>query len=236
MTFEEKIKQRYTGSQGREYHEGKRSIPDTAYHWVAKLRAEKISSHIGRNDVVFEYGVGSGWNLAELNCEKKLGYDLSEHLAETVRLHGIEFVKDVGSVADSSADALVCHHVLEHMANPVEFFGDARRILRNKGKLLLFVPYEKEKRYRYYNPNEPNHHLYSWNVQTLGNLVTDMGFEIELPAGRNDKAGIRKFGYDRFSSVWAVKLHLGESGFRLIRRAIHIIKPAYEICIIAMKE
>jgi predicted SAM-dependent methyltransferase len=236
MTYEEKIKQRYTGTQGREYHEGKRFIPDTAYHWVAKLRAEKISLHISKDDIVFEYGVGSGWNLAELNCKKKLGYDLSGHLEETVQLHGIEFVKDIISVTDSSIDALICHHVLEHMASPHDFFNDARRMLRDKGRLLLFVPYEKERRYRYYNPAERNHHLYSWNVQTLCNLVSDMGFHVEIPANTDDKSGILRFGYDRFASVWAVKLHLGESGFRLIRRAIHIIKPAYEVCVIAVKE
>ena len=235
MTFEEQIKKRYTGIQGKEYHESKRSIPDTAYHWVAKLRAEKISPFISKKDTVFEYGVGTGWNLAELNCKKKLGYDLSGHLEETIQLHGIEFVKDINSVKDLSVDAVICHHVLEHMVNPLEFFRDARRMLCDKGRLLLFVPFEREKRYRYYNPNEPNHHLFSWNVQTLGNLVVDMGFRIEKPAGKDGKSGVLKFGYDRFASVWAVKLHMGESGFRLIRKVIHIIKPAYEVSIIAVK-
>jgi SAM-dependent methyltransferase len=233
MKFEEKIKQRYTGSKGKEYHESKRSIPDIAYSWIAKLRAEKISPYIDKDDTVLEYGAGSGWNLAELSCKKKFGYDLSEHLEHTLQLHGIEFVRNIETIADSSIDAVICHHVLEHTPNPLEFFNDTRRILKNNGKLLIFVPFEKERRYRFYNPREPNHHLYSWNVQTLGNLVCDMGFKIEL---EKRKTCIRKFGYDRFAAIWAVKLHFRESGFRLIRKAIHIIKPAYEVCIIGMKE
>jgi len=42
----------------------------------------------------------------------------------------------------------------------------------------LFVPYEKERKYRHYDSKEPNHHLYSWNVQTLGNLVEEIGFKV----------------------------------------------------------
>lgn len=232
MTFEEEIKKRYIGNQGIEYHESKRSIPDKAYDWIAKLRAEKINPYIKENDMIFEYGVGSGWNLAKLNCQKKLGYDLSEHLEQTVNSHGIEFVNNINEITDSSVDIVICHHVLEHMANPTEFFKEAGRILCDNGKILLFVPFEKERRYRHYNPDEPNHHLYSWNVQTLGNLVSDMGFKIECEEG---KPGVQLFGYDRFASVLAVKLHAGETGFRLIRRAIHIIKPAYEVCIMAVK-
>ena len=233
MTYEEEIKKRYTGVQGIEYHKTKRLIPDKAYDWIAKLRAEKISPYIKENDIVLEYGVGSGWNLAGLKCKNKIGYDLSDHLEQAVSSHGIEFINNINEVADFSVNIVVCHHALEHMANPTKFFTDSRRILCDNGKIILFAPFEKERRYRHYNPDEPNHHLYSWNVQTLGNFVSSMGFKIEH---EQKKPCIQQFGYDRFSSVCAVKLHMGESGFRLIRRTIHIIKPAYEICIVAKKD
>ncbi|MBN2180785.1 MAG: class I SAM-dependent methyltransferase [Sedimentisphaerales bacterium] len=228
MEFEDKIKQRYTGAEGEQYHQRKRSIPDKAYPWVAKLRGEKIHSYINKTDTVLEYGVGTGWNLAELDCKRKLGFDLSEHLEPVVRCRGIEFVKDIKSIADASVDVVICHHVLEHTSNPPEILKEIRRILADSGKLLLFVPYEKERRYRRFNPQEPNHHLYSWNVQTLGNLVGDFGFTIEQ--GR-----VLQFGYDRIAAVWAVRLGLGESGFRLIRKAGHLVAPALEVCIIANK-
>lgn len=226
MTFEDKIKQRYSGERGRTYHETKRFIPDIAYPWVAKLRMEKISPNVSQDDIVLEYGVGTGWNLAELKCSRKLGFDLSEHLEPIVQSHDIEFVKDIGTIADASIDAVICHHVLEHTSNPPEVLGQIKRILCHNGKFLLFVPYEKERRYSYYNPKEPNRHLYSWNVQTLGNLVRDIGFTIT--EGR-----IQEFGYDRFASVWAARFRLGEPGFRFIRRAIHLIKPAFEVYIVA---
>jgi len=229
MTFEDKIQQRYSGEKGRQYHRTKRSIPDSAYQWVAKLRAAKIHPHINKTDTVLEYGVGTGWNLAQLDCKRKLGFDMSEHLEPVLQSHGIEFVKDIKNINDASIDVVICHHMLEHTGNPPEILKEIRRILGKDGKLLLFVPFEKEGRYRYFNPDEPNHHLYSWNVQTLGNLVSDMGFTIV-------QGKVREFGYDRFAAVWAVRLGLGQRGFRLIRKAIHLIKPASEVYIMAKKE
>ena len=96
------------------------------------------------------------------------------------------------------------------------------------GKLLLYVPLEKEAKYHRFDANEPNHHLYSWNVQTLGNLVTEAGFKVI-------EAGVGEFGYDRFASVWAQRLRIGESGFRLLRRLIQIVKPMREVRIVAVK-
>ena len=228
MIFEEKIKERYSGEKGRKYHESKRSIPELAYLWVARLRVEKIAPYIKQTDTILEYGVGTGWNLAELNCKRRLGYDLSEHLEPTLKSHNIEYTEDISTIENASINIVVCHHVLEHVSNPPEVFKEIRRILCDNGKLLLYVPYEKERRYRRYNPNEPNHHIYSWNVQTLGNLVCDMGF-------RFINGQVQEFGYDRFAAVWAVKFGLGETGFRLIRKTILFIKPASEICIIAEK-
>lgn len=229
MTFEDKIRQRYSGEKGKQYHQTKRSVPDAAYTWIARLRAAKIQPFINKTDTVLEYGVGTGWNLAELDCERKLGFDLSEHLEPVVRSHGIEFVKDIKNIDEASVDVVVCHHMLEHTGNPPEIIKEIKRILRENGKLLLFVPFEKERRYRHFNPDEPNHHLYSWNVQTMGNLVSDIGFTIS-------QGKVREFGYDRFAAVWAVRFGLGQTGYRLIRKAIHLIKPASEVYIMAKKE
>jgi hypothetical protein len=93
----------------------------------------------------------------------------------------------------------------------------------------LFVPYEKERRRRHYDSKETDHHLYSWNVQTLGNLVADIGFKVlEGKLGR--------FGYDRFAAVWASRFGLGESGFRALRRTVHILKPMFEVRVVAEKK
>jgi SAM-dependent methyltransferase len=225
---EDKTKQRYQGKEGRHYHESKRSIPEQAFPWVARLRAEKISPYIEQQETVFEYGVGFGWNLTQLNCRRRLGFDAAEFLEPIVRQHGIEFVADPTTVADGSMDVVICHHVLEHALHPAEMLRAIRRLLRPGGKLLLFVPYEKERRFRSFEADEPNHHLYCWNVQTLGNLVSETGFQVR-------EAKLGRFGQERFAAVWAARLSLGEKGFRLLRFAANRIKNELEVRVVAVK-
>ena len=216
----------YVGEASQEYHEKKRTIPDVAVPWVARLRAEKLQPHIQNTDTVFEFGAGYGWNLVELRCARKIAYDIAE--LPNASHQGIEWIRSIEAVAPEFADVVICHHALEHVLNPPETLATIRRILKKNGKLLLFVPFEKERRYRQFDPQEPNHHLYSWNAQTLGNLVTECGYRIE-------QAGIGRFGYDRFAAKLAVKLRAGEGGFRLLRRAVHLVQPASEVRIVAIK-
>ena len=218
----------YTGDAGRRYHEDKRALPEAAIPWVARLRAGKIAPHIRNDDVVLEYGVGSGWNLASLKCGRKIGYDVAAFLEPLVRQQGIEFVTETASLVDGSVNVVVCHHALEHLLTPAAALAEMRRLLRPGGKLLLFVPFERERRYRIYRPDEPNHHLYSWNVQTLGNLVTELGFE--LLDGK-----VACFGYDRITAVFAQKWSLGEPGFKLLRSIAHLVRPAGEVRVIAVR-
>ena len=130
--FEERIEQRYTNSSGRAYHKDKRSIPDAAYPWVARLRAEKIAPYVTPSDTVFEYGVGTGWNLAALDCGRKVGFDLAAHLEKEVYEHGIEFLSDVEQLPAGSVDVIGCHHVLEHTPNP-------GAVLENMKVLLIMI-------------------------------------------------------------------------------------------------
>jgi SAM-dependent methyltransferase len=157
-----------------------------------------------------------------------LGFDVAEFLEPRVRAGGIEFVKDPDALPANLADLVLCHHTLEHALHPPEMLAGIRRLLRPGGQLLLFVPFERERRYRRFRADEPNHHLYSWNVQTLGNLVQAAGFEVRT-------ARVDRFGYDRFAAAWAHRLHLGETGFRLIRRAAHLVVPAWEVRLVALK-
>jgi len=229
VQFEETVEQRYRGEQGREYHVGKRSIPECAYPWVASLRARKIQPHVAATDTVLEYGVGTGWNLADLRCGRKIGVDLAEHVEPLLRRQGIEFLSSTAGMAAGTIDVCICHHTLEHAPHPPHILAEAARLLRPGGTLLLFVPFEIERRYRRYDPGEPNHHLYSWNVQSLGNLVGDAGFSIL-------QAGIGEFGYDRFAAVLAARYRLAGLGFRLIRKAVHLLRPGREVRLVARKE
>lgn len=225
---QDKARHRYQGAEGRQYHEGKRSIPEAAFPWIARFRAEKIAPWVHPSDTVLEYGVGLGWNLAGLRCQRRIGFDVGEFLEPAVRQRGIEFISDSTAQPPDSIDIVICHHTLEHAWHPPDVLQCILRLLRPGGRLLLFVPFEKENRFRSFRPDEPNHHLYSWNVQTLGNLVMDAGFDLQ-------SAAVAPFGQERFAAVWAEKLGLGERGFRGIRWLANTLKKELEVRVNAIK-
>ena len=224
----EKTKARYQGEQGRQYHFAKRSVPEEAVAWIARHRAEKLAAWVKETDAVFEYGAGPGWNLAALPCARRAGCDVADFLEPFARSRGIEFFPAAGAADAGGFDAVICHHTLEHVPSPPEALAEMRRLLRPGGRLLLFVPYEKERKFRSYRRDEPNHHLYSWNAQTLGALAEENGFEVI-------HAGLGDFGQERFSARWAARLKLGEPGFRLLRFVANRLKHELEVRVIARK-
>ena len=216
----------YTGLSGQQYHGTKRSIPPAALPWVYRVRTRMFQPHVPPDANVLEWGCGAGWNLAGLTCARRVGHDVTPDLADTVRALGIEFVLDPATLPSNGFDVVICHHVLEHLPDPCATLEGFHRFLRPGGRLLLAVPFEKERRYRRFDSEEPNHHLYSWNVQTLGNLLRLAGWECR-------SLGLRDYGYERIAARWSTRLHLGEPGFALVRRLVHLIEPIEEIAVVA---
>ncbi len=212
----------YRGASGASYHEGKRALNPGALPWVSRLRAAKFQPWIGGRDTVFELGVGAGWNLAGLRCGRRIGCDAAEFLEDRVKALGIEFVRETDAMTDGSVDVVICHQTLEHLLEPAAAIREMARILKPGGRLVLHVPWEIEGRYARYDPDEPNHHLYHWNAQNLGNLMTVLGW-------RAESVRVRRYGYDRFAANLSAKLGFGEQGFRAIRTALVALRPLREV-------
>lgn len=216
----------YQGAAGRHYHEGKRGLPPAAQPWVIRLRAERFQPWTSPTDTVVELGVGAGWNLAGLRCARRVGVDAAEHLAPGLAEQGIEWVSDLKALDHGMADLALCHHTLEHLLHPAVALTDLARVLRPQGRLVLGVPWETERRHGRYRANDRDQHLYHWNVQNLGNLVTVLGWHIE-------RLHVRAYGWDRFTATLAWRWHLGETGFRLLRRICILLRPLREVELVA---
>lgn len=216
----------YQGEAGREYHEHVHRLPGHAGDWIARARARKFEPYVGSEDNVVEYGIGPGWNLIHLNCRAKIGIDLAESLGAALLASGIAFTTEASSVEADTADVVICHHMLEHVDSPADTLHEIRRVLKPGGLLLLYVPYEQRRRTKRYDPQEPNQHLYSWNVQTMGALTASQGFDVL-------EAGLRPSGYDRVAATASARLHLGYLGFRVVRGLMRAVKPVREVYVIA---
>lgn len=216
----------YTGDAGRAYHGEKRGLPPGARAWVAAARAELFQPHVGPEAAVFEFGCGAGWNLAALRAARRVGGDVAEFLRPEVEADGVEFVTDPAALPDAAFGVVIAHHALEHLEEPRAALRVLHRLLRPGGLLLAAVPYEKERRHRRFDPEEPNRHLYSWNPQTFGALLTVAGFAVRA-------IGLRRYGYDRRAALLAAQAGLGDRGFRLFRGVLRALRPLHEVAAVA---
>lgn len=219
----------YQGQSGQAYHQIKRSLPVEALPWVIRVRAEQFQTDVTPTNAVIELGCGAGWNLAGLRCARRVGFDVAGQLRAEVEGAGIEFSESTRFFSDGAFDVVICYHALEHVPDPLATLEEARRLLRSGGKLLLAVPHETERRYRRFRADEPNHHLFSWNPQTLGNLIRIAGFGFETIT-------LRCYGYDRRAALLASRFRCGETGFRWIRAALRGCVPLHEVTVRAQPE
>lgn len=85
----------YTGKSGIIYQKQVNEVTEEAFEIISNYRKVKFQSHITSSDTVLEYGIGTGWNLDKINCKKKLGYDIAEHLKPSIEARNIKFVSNI---------------------------------------------------------------------------------------------------------------------------------------------
>lgn len=136
----------------------------------------KIEDILTNNmQAVLEFGCGGGFWLAKIKSSRVLGVEINPVAREHCKKLGVPVVGELAEVEDDAFDVCYSHHALEHVRNPLEILQSIRTKLKSKGLLRLVTPYDSNEQFI---ADDKNHHLYTWSVQNIGNLLTEAGFKV----------------------------------------------------------
>jgi SAM-dependent methyltransferase len=119
-----------------------------------------------------------GWEVA--------GLDASERAVEEASARGVDAelgTLEAANLPDDHYDAIVFHHALEHVVDPVASLETARRALKPGGRLLIGVPNFASHRSHRYGERwwllELPRHRFHFTPDALGIALDRAGFETE---------------------------------------------------------
>lgn len=112
-----------------------------------------MQAHISSTNLVFEFGVGPGWNLSMIKAKNLEGYDVASAVRPIVESKGIQFSDQITKNGIGAFDVVICSHVLEHLFRPTDALQTISDCLKYNGKALLFIQFDFEKKFRKYSAN-----------------------------------------------------------------------------------
>jgi len=161
-----------------------------------RLRLIRKFSQIQQHEVLLDVGCGTGQHLFRLapSIEKGIGIDFSGKMIEIARdlqkkqasatnlVFRIDDAQNLQTVADETADVVICVGSFEHMPQKEQILRQMYRVLKIHGRVLLLTPNGNFLWYRFLAPlfRFDTRHLSSDEFVTLNRLeriVEIAGFE-----------------------------------------------------------
>ncbi len=114
------------------------------YKSKEEIFANFVKSYLRKEDHLLDAGCGRGSKIDFTNYVKlAVGIDkIEENLRENYKVHAriVEDIEKRIPFPDSTFDIVVCEMVLEHLKNPLIFFKELYRVLKEKGVFILMTP------------------------------------------------------------------------------------------------
>lgn len=136
----------------------------------------KFIDYLDQKHTVIDFGCGGGYLLAALKLKRRIGIEVSAIAIEEARNNGIEVYRTTEECPDNIADVIISNNALEHTLRPLDEIRELQTKLKHDGLIIFVVPCENIT-YKY-QPNDINHHLYSWSPMSIGNLFTEAGYDL----------------------------------------------------------
>ena len=164
----------------------KRYLAQGSFHWWTHSRRDavlKMTHAYPKRTRILDIGCGGGDLLRDLRhagfphvtgidiSEESISYCKSQNISEVYRMDAAKL-----SFADASFDLIIASDILEHMQDDEAVLREWRRVLSDKGVLILFVPAFM---FLWSKHDEVNHHYRRYTKKVLLGKFGVSGFSIE---------------------------------------------------------
>ena len=158
--------------------------------WLLKkfynLRAKNWIRKLGSSGRVLEVGCGSGWMLKALHDQgwEVVGLERTEEEARFASsITGLRVISGtLEEIKSETYDLIILFNVLEHMTDPIDVLCQCRRLLKEKGTIILSMPNLSSLQARFNGPSwfhlDVPRHLFHFSRQSLTNAFEIAGFHI----------------------------------------------------------
>ncbi len=167
------VSEHYQGERGEQY------AGTVQRHRAVEgaINLDKFARYVQPNDVVLDFGCASGELLLALAAAERIGIEVNPATRAEAERAGLRVHESLGSVQSQSIDVAISNHALEHVLSPYDTLVELRRVLRSAGRLAICVPADDWRNAPSWRAGDPNHHVFAWTPLTLGNLLTEAGFD-----------------------------------------------------------
>lgn len=159
----------------------------TLIYWQRK-RLSRMYLGKGASRKLLEVGCGSGVRLIKM---KKMGWmvhgqEIDPRAEAIAKASDCDFKIFLGpletlKLSDSTYNAIIMNHVIEHAIDPIKLLMECRRILKDEGVLVMVTPNVESYGHRRFRQNwqhlDPPRHQHIFSTKTLTALAKKAGFE-----------------------------------------------------------
>ena len=152
--------------------------------WTANLDFSVFYLNAKQDAKLLEIGCGNGEMLQSMEARgwKVTGVDFDSKSVDVAKNKGLNIylgTLEEQHFSESSFDAIVMSHVIEHVPDPTALLKECYRILRPNGKLISITPNTNGYLHKKYKNNwlhlDPPRHLHLFNANSL-KIVNNQAF------------------------------------------------------------
>jgi SAM-dependent methyltransferase/uncharacterized protein YbaR (Trm112 family) len=164
------------------------NLPGITKDEIRRLHESVINEITDEMSLILDIGCGNGWASKKLipSGKKVISMDISsDNPVKAVR--EVRHENHAGLIADAyniplkenSVDCIIASEILEHVPDPMTMIAGLIKLLKQKGKLIITVPYNEKIEYNlcvHCNRPTPRFaHLHSFNENNILRFIPEKG-------------------------------------------------------------